>query len=126
VLDGRRDSPSYRENATGFYLEAENMRWYWDQYAPDEASRTAPDASVVHAPDLAGLPPALVVSAEFDPLRDEADAYAARLEAAGVPTRTRRYVAYHGFLSFPEHVEAYRAALAEVCAEIRALAGLPA
>jgi len=74
---------SYVENADGYLLTAAMMRWFWDHYA-DAAERSQPKASPLRAASLAGLPPALVVTAEFDPLRDEGVAYAEALGAAGV------------------------------------------
>jgi len=74
---------SYVENADGYLLTAGMMRWFWDHYA-DAAERRSPQASPLRAESLAGLPPALVVTAEFDPLRDEGIAYADALRAAGV------------------------------------------
>jgi cation diffusion facilitator CzcD-associated flavoprotein CzcO/acetyl esterase/lipase len=77
--------PSYSANGEGFVLTAALMRWFWDHYA-DEADRVSPKVSPLRG-TLAGLPPAVVVTAEFDPLRDEGDAYAEALAAAGVPVR---------------------------------------
>jgi cation diffusion facilitator CzcD-associated flavoprotein CzcO/acetyl esterase/lipase len=77
---------SYVENGEGYFLTAPLMRWFWDHYA-DPAARTSPKASPLRAPSLAGLPPALVVTCEFDPLRDEGAAYADALARAGVDTR---------------------------------------
>jgi cation diffusion facilitator CzcD-associated flavoprotein CzcO/acetyl esterase/lipase len=77
--------PSYSSNGEGFVLTAALMRWFWDHYA-DEADRPKPMASPLRG-TLAGLPPAVVVTAEFDPLRDEGEAYAEALAAAGVPVR---------------------------------------
>ncbi|MGE0729886.1 MAG: alpha/beta hydrolase fold domain-containing protein [Acidimicrobiia bacterium] len=86
VTDSDLTRPSYRENAEGFFLTAPLMHWFWDHYV-DEADRTDPRVSPLRAEDLSGLPPAVVVTAQFDPLRDEGDAYAAALEAAGVAVR---------------------------------------
>jgi len=84
VVDCDVGRPSYVENGDGYLLTAAMMRWFWDHYA-EAADRTRPDASPLRARDLSGLPPALVVTCEFDPLRDEGAAYAAALSAAGVP-----------------------------------------
>jgi acetyl esterase/lipase len=80
---------SYVENGEGYFLTTPLMRWFWEHYA-DPADRTDPKASPLRAGSLAGLPPALVVTCEFDPLRDEGAAYAAALAQAGVPARELR------------------------------------
>jgi acetyl esterase/lipase len=85
VTDCDLGRPSYASNGEGFILTAGLMRWFWDHYA-DEADRENPKASPLRG-TLAGLPPAVVVTAEFDPLRDEGDAYAEALAGAGVPVR---------------------------------------
>jgi cation diffusion facilitator CzcD-associated flavoprotein CzcO/acetyl esterase/lipase len=85
VTDGDLGRPSYVENGEGLVLTAALMRWFWDHYA-DEADRAKPKAAPLRG-TLAGLPPAVVVTAEFDPLSDEGEAYARALAAAGVPVR---------------------------------------
>ena len=85
VVDAAMDRPSYVENADGYVLTASLMRWFWDHYA-DPADRGDPRVSPLRG-TLSGLPPALVVTAEFDPLRDEGIAYADALAAAGVRVR---------------------------------------
>jgi cation diffusion facilitator CzcD-associated flavoprotein CzcO/acetyl esterase/lipase len=83
VTDGSSERPSYAENGEGYILTADLMRWFWDQYAhPDD--RTHPRASPLLG-NLEGLPPACIVTAEFDPLRDDGVAYGEALRAAGVP-----------------------------------------
>ncbi|MFE7527739.1 alpha/beta hydrolase [Kitasatospora sp. NPDC057542] len=108
VTDADFDTPSYRRFATGYFLHRDHMRRFWDDYLPDPQRRTEATAAPLRASldQLAGLPPALVVTAEADVLRDEGEAYAARLRAAGVPVVATRYQgAVHGFLllgaSFP-------------------------
>jgi acetyl esterase len=90
--------PSRVENAEGYFLTAADMAWFRDHYMQDPGRKSDPYASVLRAPDLAGLPPAVVGTAEYDPLRDEGEAYAAALEKAGVPVTLRRFDGLiHGF-----------------------------
>lgn len=83
VTDAEMSRPSYSENGSGYLLETTTMEWFWDTYCPDLEQRLNADASPLRAKNLADLPPALVVTAEFDPLRDEGNAYAHALQAAG-------------------------------------------
>ena len=85
MVDGTTARRSLEENGDGYVLTAGLLRWFWDHYAKP-ADRGDPRASPLHG-TLAELPPACIVTAEFDPLRDEGVAYAAALEAAGVPVR---------------------------------------
>jgi acetyl esterase len=102
VIDAACDAPSYKQNAEGYFLEADGMRWFWDQYLGPDGDGAHHHASPIRAADHSGLPPAIVVTAEFDPLRDEGEAYAAALEAAGVAVVARRYDGMiHGFVSMP-------------------------
>jgi acetyl esterase/lipase len=86
VTDCDLSRDSYVDNAEGYVLTTALMRWFWDHYA-DPADRERPKASPLRAGDLADLPPALVVTCEFDPLRDEGKAYAEAMAAAGVRVR---------------------------------------
>ena len=107
-------------NGEGYVLTLETMEYFADTYLPDPSVRTHPDASPLRAESLAGLPPALVITAEFDPLRDEGEAYAERLADAGVPVVASRYDgATHMFLQMPTLGIAQRA-LDEIAAAIRA------
>ncbi|MFB6807250.1 alpha/beta hydrolase [Streptomyces sp. NPDC056387] len=92
VTDAAFDTDSYHRFATGYFLRREAMRWFWDQYTTDEAERAQITASPLRASldQLTGLPPALVITAEADVLRDEGEAYAAKLRAAGVPVAALR------------------------------------
>jgi acetyl esterase len=90
---------SYRRFGTGYYNTATAMAWYWDQYAPNPANRSHPTASPLQA-DLTGLPPAVVITAGYDPLRSEGDAYAKALSDSKVTTIHRQYAgAIHGFMT---------------------------
>jgi acetyl esterase len=93
VTDAAMDTGSYQQFAEGYFLAAKAMAWFWDAYLPDVERRSEPYASPLRASDeqLVGLPPAFVIVDEADVLRDEGEAYAARLRAAGVPVTTVRY-----------------------------------
>lgn len=121
VTDYVFDTPSYHENAEGYMLTRNTMIWYWANYLGDEADGRHPYASPARAESLAGLPPALVITAEYDPLRDEGEAYARRLEEAGVPVTLRRYEGMiHGVLSRAGVLEGGRRALADLGDALRA------
>jgi acetyl esterase len=119
ALDAAGDTGSWREHADGFYLTAAGMRWYWDHYLGG-ADGAAPDASPLRAAFLGGLPPALVVTADHDVLRDEGEAYAARLREAGVAADVRRVEGVvHGFFRWRAVTGAADAALQEAAAALR-------
>jgi acetyl esterase len=122
VTDGEMARPSMVENADGYFLTSATMAWFWDHYT-GAGDRTDPRASPLHATDdaLAGQAPALVITAEYDPLRDEGEAYAARLEAAGVPVTATRYDGMiHGFVSMGDMVPEGKAAMDEAAQALRA------
>ncbi|MCU1645154.1 MAG: lipase [Nocardia sp.] len=101
VTDANFDTGSYQEFAEGYFLTRDGMKWFWDQYTTDEADRAQITASPLRATteQLAGLPPALVINGEADVLRDEGEAFAAKLRAAGVPVTQVRYAAIiHDFV----------------------------
>lgn len=93
VTDAGQDTASYRQFASGYFLTADAMRWFWDQYTTDPDQRAEILASPLRAPTemLTGLPPALVINGEADVLRDEGEAYADKLRAAGVPVTAVRF-----------------------------------
>ncbi len=121
ALDGAGSHPSHSALASGWFLELEDMQWYWAQYA-GTTPRTEPLLSPLLAPSLAGLAPAVVVTAEYDLLRDEGDAYAARLASAGVPVRHWVEAGLtHGFLGNGATVKAADEAVTEVALAVTAL-----
>ena len=88
------------------------MNWIWDNYCPDQEQRQHPLVSPLLTPDLADLPPALLITAEYDPLRDEGEAYAQRLAEAGVEVEMRRFDGFiHAFFSLVATIEAAREAV---------------
>ncbi|HEV8228707.1 MAG TPA: alpha/beta hydrolase, partial [Candidatus Limnocylindria bacterium] len=124
VTDHDFGTASYRDNGAGYGLTADAMRWFWEHYAPDRARRDEPYASPLRANDLSGLPAALVVTAECDPLRDEGKAYAERLIEAGVPTTYIEYAGMvHGFMSMAAVIPTGRRAIDEIAAALRRALG---
>jgi acetyl esterase len=113
-------TPSYAENADGYGLTRATMEWFWGHYLASEDDAANPYASPLRAEDLRGLPPALVQTAEYDPLRDEGELYAERLRQAGVPTQMSRWAGMnHGFLFWVGVVDRAGEAMAECCAWLR-------
>jgi acetyl esterase len=116
--------PSMRSKARGFGLTADTVRFFRSQWVPDRSRWTDPGVSPLFAPDLSGLPAALVITAEHDPLRDEGEAYAARLRDAGVAVELRREEGLiHGFVTMDEISPACAAAGDRIAAELRVRLG---
>ena len=117
VTDAGQDTRSYRDFATGYLLTAEDMAFFWECYlGPDGDPRDA-FAAPLQAADLSGLPPALVLTGEYDPLRDEGEAYASRLDGFDVPVECHRYDGVtHGFLGMDALVAAADQAMARIAA----------
>jgi acetyl esterase len=114
------NTPSYRQNANGYLLTRDGMQWYWDHYLNQAAEAENPYAAPLVAKDLTGLPPALVITAEMDPLRDEGEAYAQRLQAAGIPTQYTCYDGMiHGFFGMPAVLDKGKQAIAEANTALR-------
>jgi acetyl esterase len=113
-------TPSYAENAEGYGLTRAGMAWFWHHYLADPRDALHPHASPLRAADLSGLPPALVHTAEYDVLRDEAEHYAERLREAGVAVTMKRWAGMnHGFYFWVGMVDASAAAMDEACAWLR-------
>jgi len=127
VTDASFETRSYRENGEGYFLTRAGMEWFWNHYLPGPADAANPLASPLRAPDLRGLPPATVITAEFDPLRDEGEAYAERLREAGVPVRLTRYDGViHGFFGMVDTLDQADEAIREAAAALRASFGTAA
>lgn len=117
-------TPSYQECATGYGLTRDAMVWYWGYYLPPDSDLNNPYCCPLRTPDLGGLPPAFVLTAEYDPLRDEGERYAERLQQAGVPTGLKRYEGvHHGFSAYFDELVQARTLLNDIADSLRA-AGL--
>jgi acetyl esterase len=120
VTDFNLETGSYAANADGYGLTRNGMRWYWEQYLGGQDGGQ-PDASPLRAADLSGVAPALVLTSEHDPLRDEGRAYAHRLREAGVPVRLVDYEGMiHGFWRMAAVIDRAQDALDEVAGALRA------
>lgn len=120
VTDYDFGTRSYRDNAEGYFLTTDTMRWFWGHYLTDDSDGASPYASPLRAESLVGLPAAHVITAEYDPLRDEGNAYAGRLEQAGVATTHKQYAGQiHGFVHMNELIPEGRAAVDECAAILR-------
>lgn len=123
VIDLTMQQPSMRQLARGYYLEADTMRWFRDHYlSGEQGDPRDPRVSPLFADDLGGLPPAVIATAEFDPLRDEGRAYADALRDAGVDVRFRQHAGQiHGFFGMGGRVDAAQEAIEATCADLAAL-----
>ncbi len=121
VTDADLERASYREYAQGYLLTRSAMAWFWNHYLSNPDERQHPYAAPLQADDLSGLPPALVITAECDPLCDEGEAYARRLTEAGVPVTLTRYPGMlHGFIRRANLLTQGRNALAQIALALRA------
>lgn len=119
VTDYLPDNESVRQASDPYFFNARSMAWYWQHYLADPADGGSPLAAPLRAASLRGLPPALVITAEFDPLRDEGEQYAARLAAAGVPVEHTRYHGMvHGFVGMAGILDDARSALDQIAATL--------
>ncbi|NKK62852.1 alpha/beta hydrolase fold domain-containing protein [Rhizobium leguminosarum bv. viciae] len=124
VTDANFDTPSYKKFANGYFLTKDLMAWFWDHYTTDVEARKQIYASPLQATSeqLKGLPPTLIQTAEFDVLRDEAEAYARKLDAAGVHVKSVRYngmIHDFGLSNVFSHLPAPRSAIAQASQELK-------
>jgi acetyl esterase len=115
ITDYNLHNASYRQFADGFFLSRGEMAWYWEHYVPKLDDRWHPHASPCQAADKSGLPPALVITAGCDVLRDEGEHYASQLQSAGVPVKLSRYDGMiHGFVRRHAFFDQGKAAIEEI------------
>jgi acetyl esterase len=120
ITDFSFDTPSYEENKEGYMLSRDLMKWFWNHFIENENQANEPYVSPLRAENLSGLPPALIVTAEYDPLRDEGEAYGQRLQAAGVNVTLSRYPGMiHAFIRMTAVLDKANDALDEVSAMLK-------
>jgi len=120
VTDAACDTPSYSDNAEGYFLTKDAMQWFWNHYVQNDSDRNHPYASPLRASNFAGLPAALVITAEFDPLRDEGEHYAERIRATGTPVQLIRYDGMiHGFFLMNAMIDKGRSAIKQSAEALR-------
>jgi acetyl esterase/lipase len=118
------DTPSYHENAEGYSLTKDDMVWFWEHYLPSEKEGNHPYASPLQAQDLSNLPPAMVITSEYDPLRDEGEMYAGRLQESGNQVTVKRYHGMiHGFFSMGGVIDQGKQAIEDVATALRTAFG---
>ncbi|MCP1606074.1 alpha/beta hydrolase [Pseudomonas citronellolis] len=124
VTDADFQTASYLDPDMQVLLPAEVMRYYWDHYVPDASRRSDPRVAPLRSPSVAGLPPSIILTAEHDVLRDEGEAFAARLREAGVPVAHRRFEGQiHAFMMMVDLLPGSAEAIRYTADEIRALLG---
>jgi acetyl esterase len=124
IADCDFERPSYPENGKGYFLTFREIKWFWRQYVESPEQMQEPYASPLRAKSLADLPPAYVLTAKYDPLRDEGRAYAEALQAAGVPTTLREFDGmFHGFVKRWDLFDDAKTATHELAAAIHQAIG---
>ncbi len=120
VTDYRLDTGSYRANAEGYLLTKAGMEWFWNLYLGEPGNGAKPYASPLRATNFGNLPPALVITAEYDPLHDEGAAYASKLKEAGVKVKHSDYKGtIHGFFTLGHILSQGKNVMKEICRELR-------
>ena len=120
ITDYRFDTPSYEENREGYMLTRDLMKWFWNHFINDESKADDPYVSPLRAKNFSNLPPALILTAGYDPLRDEGEAYAEKLQEAGVNVTLTRYPGMiHAFIRMTAQLDKANEALGEVSGMLR-------
>ena len=124
LVDFYDESPSMRQYSKDHFLTRESMDWFTENYLPGREAGLEPSASPTKAKDFKGLPPAMILTAECDPLRDQGEAYARKLQAAGVPVELKRYDGMiHPFFQFGGIIDTARVAMADAASAVRRALG---
>lgn len=120
ITDYNFNTPSYTENKEGYLLTRDLMKWFWNHFIDDEGEANHPYVSPLRAENLSDLPQALIVTAEYDPLRDEGEAYGQRLQEAGVTVTQSRYPGMiHAFIRMTARLDKAKEALDQVAGTLR-------
>ena len=120
ITDCRFDTPSYEENKEGYMLTRDLMKWFWNHFINDESEANDPYVSPLRAKNFGNLPPALILTAGYDPLRDEGEAYGKKLQEAGVNVTLSRYPGMiHAFIRMTALLDEANVALGEVSGTLR-------
>ncbi len=124
VVDFYDESPSMQQYSKDHFLTRESMDWFTKSYLPSREAGLEPSASPMNATDFRGLPPAMILTAECDPLRDQGEAYARKLQAAGVPVNLKRYEGMiHPFFQFAAVLDTAKVALKDAASALRQALG---
>ena len=127
LVDFYDQSPSMQQYAEGYFLTRAGMDWFTQSYLPSREAGLEPSASPMNATDFRGLPPAMIMTAECDPLRDQGEAYARKLQAAGVPVELKRYEGMiHPFLQFAAVLDTAKVAMKDAASAVREALGTAA
>lgn len=120
ITDFNLNSPSYLENKDGYMLTRDLMRWFWNHFIDDESQANDPYVSPLRAINFNDLPQALIITAEYDPLRDEGESYAKKLQGAGVEVTLSRYPGMiHGFIRMTAQLDHAKEAVDEIAGSLR-------
>jgi acetyl esterase len=125
LVDYYDDSPSMQQYSKDHFLTREGMNWFTQNYLPSHEAGLEPSASPMNAKSLQGLPPAMVITAECDPLRDQGEAYARKLQSAGVSVELKRYEGMiHPFFQFGGVLDTAKVAMADAASAVRRALGV--
>jgi len=126
ITDYNFNTPSYIENKEGYMLTRDLMKWFWNHFIEDQSQANDPYVAPLRAENLSDLPPALIITAEYDPLRDEGEAYVKRLQKAGVKVTLSRYPGMiHAFIRMTSRLDKANEALDEIAGRLRGVLRIP-